>query len=117
MTKQNIFTVDLVDKARRSEDMPQGWADDDSKYCPLIDASDDAYYSFWEYDKVLSANDRAVLDKFSKLLHDHDHINITLQPDDILIINNRRMCHGRTEIRGTKNRHLKRYWISKQGEA
>tara|TARA_B100001094_G_C18123787_1_gene768333 strand:- start:993 stop:1448 length:456 start_codon:yes stop_codon:yes gene_type:complete len=32
MTKQNIITVDLVDKARRSEDMPQGWTDDDSKY-------------------------------------------------------------------------------------
>ena len=86
--------------------------DHDPEYYPLINASGDVYYSFWEYDKVLSANDRAVLDRFSKLLHAHNHINMTLQPNDILIINNRRMCHGRTEIRGTQNRHLKRYWIS-----
>jgi hypothetical protein len=86
--------------------------DHDPEYYPLIDESGDVYYSFWEYDKVLSANDRAVLDRFSKLLHDHEHANMTLQPNDILIIDNRRMCHGRTEIRGTQNRHLKRYWIN-----
>lgn len=90
--------------------------DHDPECYPLIDCNDDVYYSFWEYDKDLHEEDKSVLDKFSKLLHDHDHVNITLQPNDILIINNRRMCHGRTEIRGTKNRHLKRYWINKQGE-
>ena len=31
MTQQLIISVDLVDKARRSEDMPEGWTEEDSK--------------------------------------------------------------------------------------
>ena len=92
--------------------------DNDPEYYPLIDNNNDLYCSFFPYDdESLTDEAKSVLYKFYKLFHDHDHVNITLQPNDILIIDNRRMCHGRTEIRGTKNRHLKRYWINKQGEA
>lgn len=31
MKHNSIISVDLIDKARRSEDMPEGWTDEDSK--------------------------------------------------------------------------------------
>jgi alpha-ketoglutarate-dependent taurine dioxygenase len=39
---------------------------------------------------------------------------LLLQKDDALIIDNRRILHGRTAITGSKDRFLKRYWIEKK---
>ena len=40
-------------------------------------------------------------------------VRINLKEKDILIIDNHRMFHGRTAIVGSKDRFLKRYWLSK----
>lgn len=48
---------------------------------------------------------------FQELILETQPIKINLKEQDILIIDNHRMFHGRTPIEGSKDRHLKRYWL------
>ena len=48
---------------------------------------------------------------FEKLVSETQPIKINLKERDILVIDNHRMLHGRTPIEGSKDRHLKRYWL------
>lgn len=48
---------------------------------------------------------------FEKLMNKTEPIKIKLQENDILIIDNHRIFHGRASINGSKDRYLKRFWI------
>ncbi|CAC9617053.1 hypothetical protein [uncultured Gammaproteobacteria bacterium] len=85
---------------------------DDLESYPMLsklNGKDKMYYSFWfiNPDNKYSQSFlkfRSVVDKMEK-------IEIRLNTNDVLIIDNDRMFHGRTKISGDKNRHLKRFWI------
>jgi len=68
------------------------------------------YYSFWlareKYRKL------SVFKKWRYLIENEEHERILLNETDILIVDNHRVFHGRTEIKGKRN--LKRYWLSKE---
>lgn len=87
---------------------------DDKEFYPMVETvngKQDFYFSFWLV-KDIHRNSQA-FKKFYKLTQKAEHIRLILQPHDILIIDNKRMLHGRTPITGNENRHLKRYWVSK----
>jgi len=86
---------------------------DDKESNPLVHTSggkNKFYYSFWlvsEGDKLNPA-----LLEFQRLIKSAEPVRLTLQKNDILIVDNHRILHGRTAIEGSKDRHLKRYWIN-----
>ena len=80
---------------------------------PLVtirNGSIDFYYSYWLVDESLSFEKRKALDKFQHYVSESKIAEIKLQRDDVLIIKNRKVLHGRRSI-GDKERFLKRYWI------
>ncbi len=86
----------------------------DQELHPLV-AFDDLntrrfYYSFWlvkDRDK-----ERPAMLAFQKFLRETEPIRLRLEKNDVLIIDNHRMLHGRTPITGSKDRFLKRFWLS-----
>ncbi len=66
------------------------------------------YYSFWlareKYRKL------PVFKKWRELIQNSNYTKIRLEKSDILIVDNHRTFHGRTEIKG--ERFLKRYWLN-----
>jgi len=87
--------------------------DDDSESIPLVTLIDEKphfYYSFWlvkEEDK----QDPAFV-AFRKGLANNHFLKLRLEEDDLLIIDNHRILHGRTAIKGSQDRFLKRFWIA-----
>ena len=85
---------------------------DDLESYPMlskVNGKNKMYYSFWF---INSKNkDNKVFLKFKGIVDEMEKIKIRLNKNDVLIIDNGRMLHGRTEILGNKNRHLKRFWI------
>lgn len=49
---------------------------------------------------------------FQNLVKETKPTRINLKEKDVLIVNNHRIFHGRTAIKGNKDRFLKRYWLS-----
>lgn len=49
---------------------------------------------------------------FQNLVKETQPTKINLKEKDILIVDNHRIFHGRTAIDGSKDRFLKRYWLS-----
>jgi alpha-ketoglutarate-dependent taurine dioxygenase len=87
--------------------------DDDPESSPLlrfIDGKPQFYYSFWLADDAQRQDPTFI--KFMELTESIPFENYKLQPGDVLIVDNRRMLHGRTAIEGNKDRHLKRFWIN-----
>lgn len=87
--------------------------DDDPESTPLlkrVGSASQIYYSFWLADDESKQNE--VFRKFRKLTESSPFKAYKLKPNDILIIDNQRMLHGRTAIGGNKDRHLKRFWIN-----
>jgi len=85
---------------------------DDKASNPLVTIDDNGikfYYSFW----LVKDDDKnnIALCNFHELIKQTTPISINLKPSDILIVDNHRILHGRTPIEGTKDRHLKRYWL------
>lgn len=85
---------------------------DDKESNPLANVSDGQikfYYSFW----LVSDTDKKnpALREFQRLIKTNEPIKLTLNPNDVLIVDNHRILHGRTAIEGSKDRFLKRYWI------
>ncbi len=81
--------------------------------CPLLDMS---FKNKWKiyYSFELHGNPKTHNPTLRKLENDISNltaITIRLMPGDALIIDNRRMLHGRSQIQGNKHRHLTRYWI------
>jgi hypothetical protein len=68
------------------------------------------YYSFWLV-KDEDKQNPAFL-KFQKLIKETEPTKINLKEKDILIVDNHRIFHGRTAIEGSKDRFLKRYWLT-----
>ena len=85
----------------------------DPENCQLLRYEDNlplVYYSFWLADdkqKQLQS-----FESFRNKISLIEEITIRLQSSDLLIIDNRRMLHGRNAIKGDKNRFLKRYWVN-----
>jgi alpha-ketoglutarate-dependent taurine dioxygenase len=68
------------------------------------------YYSFWLADKDVPS----AFHKFRTMVEATNPTKINLEPNDILVIDNRRILHARGAISEDSRRHLIRYWIEKQ---
>lgn len=66
------------------------------------------YYSFWLAREKY--RELPVFKKWRDLIQNADHIKLRLEQNDILLVDNHRIFHGRTEIKG--ERFLKRYWLN-----
>ncbi len=90
--------------------------DDEDTYPFMIEENGNRsfYYSFWLAKEGISEKGRTAIRKFQELTNQTEHIKFKLNPDDILIIDNHKMLHGRTAIEGSKNRFLKRLWIKEK---
>lgn len=73
-----------------------------------IDGKRKFYYSFWLAREKY--HEFPVFKKWRDLIQTSEHIKLRLEKNDILIIDNHRILHGRTEIKG--HRFLKRYWLN-----
>lgn len=85
---------------------------DDLESYPMlskINGKNKMYYSFWFINPKIKGN--KVFLKFKRIVDEIKKIEIRLNKNDVLIIDNDRMFHGRTKILGDKNRLLKRFWI------
>lgn len=69
------------------------------------------YYSFWMAEG-LSELQRNAFDSFTKSVMETEPKKFKLPQNWCLVINNRRIFHGRTALSENSNRLLKRYWIS-----
>lgn len=72
------------------------------------------YYSYWLADPAMPAPERAAFDAFTEAVCVAPQHRSRLLPGDILLIDNHRTLHGRTEIRSDAHRRLTRYWIAEQ---
>ena len=89
--------------------------DDDKDSHPLLNKVKGkyrCYYSFWLVKENLEKADQELLARFRSTIANIKTQKILLQPKDVLLIDNGRILHGRTEIKGNKDRFLKRFWIS-----
>lgn len=89
---------------------------DDKPHHPLVEVIDGVrkyYYSFWLIGKNLPDDQKEAINTFQKAIRELSPITLKLQAGDILLIDNRRMLHGRKAIEGSKLRTLHRYWIRK----
>jgi|TARA_B100001741_G_C16443705_1_gene546902 gamma-butyrobetaine dioxygenase len=94
---------------------------DDVGYHPLIyetPLGDRIYYSvlfeptaFWLVNEDLSIKQQEAFDTFNEAVRFAKTIQLKLKPGECLVIDNRRMLHGRTALEDNSNRLLKRYWI------
>lgn len=88
---------------------------DDKDFCPLVTIENNRinfYYSYWLINDNLSSIQKDVLMHFREILSECQIAEIKLCPDDVLVVDNRRILHGRHAFCGDK-RFLKRYWISR----
>ena len=69
------------------------------------------YYSFWMAEG-LSELQRNAFDRFTQSVMETEPKKFKLPQNWCLVINNRRIFHGRTALSDNSNRFLKRYWIS-----
>ena len=69
------------------------------------------YYSFWLERPVEHEHERKALRDFRDAVARAPRTRLRLERGETLIIDNGRVLHGRTAIRGTR-RHLERHWIS-----
>lgn len=91
--------------------------DDDYESRPLLcylNGKAKIYYSFW----LVNEDDKKKEEfrKFKSIIDSNQKIEVRLEVGDVLIVDNQRILHGRSKIEGTKDRHLKRFWISKTKE-
>jgi alpha-ketoglutarate-dependent taurine dioxygenase len=90
--------------------------DTDSDRFPFLSSRfgrDKIYYTFWLLKDELTFEQQSAFREFVCLTKQIMPIRIKLKPDDLLVIDNGRMLHGRTGIGGNKQRFLKRFWIEK----
>lgn len=88
---------------------------DDQDSRPLISLANGRklfYYSFWLVEDDLPSVQRNALNHFRKAVRECQIAEIKLRKDDILIVENSRVFHGRRAFEG-EERHLRRYWISR----
>lgn len=86
---------------------------DDKESNPLVSEENGSlkfYYSFWLVNDKYKKN--KALYKFKELIAKSEYAKILLKENDVFIVNNHTSFHGRTEIKGSTDRFLKRYWIN-----
>lgn len=76
------------------------------------DGRDRVYFSLWMADGVADEKGRAALTAFARAIERVPPVRLRLEAGDILAIDNTRMLHARTEISGSRARHLRRYWLA-----
>ena len=69
------------------------------------------YCSFW-FDAPLAPEVQAAFDEFVAAIRRHEVASFRLAPGDLLVVDNRRVLHGRTAITGSHDRHLVREWLT-----
>ncbi len=69
------------------------------------------YYSYWMVEEGLRDEERAAFEAFTRAVERGHRVTLRLEPGDILGIDNGQMLHGRQPITGSKERHLRRYWL------
>ena len=70
------------------------------------------YFSLWLADEALAGVEREAFDAFCTSLEVVAPHRLRLSAGDVLVIDNTRMLHARTSIRGERVRHLRRYWLA-----
>ena len=103
--KQQLKTIELFEH--------KIFPDDKESY-PFV-ATDESgnrkfYYSFWLV-KNEDKQNPAMLE-FQRLIKQTEPIRMNLKERDILVVDNHRIFHGRTPIEGSKDRFLKRFWLT-----
>ena len=85
--------------------------EDDPDKIPLVNNKGRRkfYYSFWLVNKEQKEN--SALKEFQRIIKEAELFKFHLQPNDVLLIDNHRIFHGRTAIEGSKDRFLKRFWL------
>ena len=86
--------------------------DDEDSY-PLVSVRNNRirfYYSYWLVDNDLSINQREALTRFRIFLAKSKIAEFRLCSDDVLVVDNTRIFHGRRSFLGNQ-RFLKRYWV------
>lgn len=68
------------------------------------------YYSFWLADKNMTCTQQRAFDDFRRAIAKTPFCEFKLQKDDVLVIDNSCILHGRREIQSS-NRQLRRFWI------
>lgn len=76
----------------------------------IVNGQPKIYYSFWLVEEPKLNSQKAALNKFQYLIKENNPIIFKLKPNQALIIDNRRVLHGRSAIKSGE-RLLKRYWI------
>ena len=87
---------------------------DDLQYYPLVETDNGErkfYFSYWLVNETDKQNPALI--RFRELLNNSECVQLRLKPNDILIVDNHRIFHSRTKIAGSQDRHLRRFWISK----
>ena len=86
--------------------------DEDSR--PLVSVAPNGerrfYYSFWLVEDDLPASQKSALKHFRNAVSECQIAEITLRQDDILVVNNAKILHGRRAFTEDK-RWLTRHWI------
>lgn len=85
------------------------------KYHPVITKDENQYklyYTPW-YDGDKKTKE---LNTLKKLIRQHSSLSrrIMLKPNQMLIIDNQRMLHGRDALSKATSRHLKRFWLTRK---
>lgn len=81
---------------------------------PLVTVGDGrvrVYYSYWMAESLVDPIGRAAFEAFARAVEIGPKVTLRLTPGDVLAIDNGRMLHGRAAILGSKERHLRRYWL------
>lgn len=71
------------------------------------------YCSFW-FEGELDQATNAALDAFRSACRSATVANLRLLPGDVLVVDNRRILHGRSAITGSRDRHLIRHWLARR---
>jgi len=83
-------------------------------YRPLIDpATTQVFFAPWLLPDKLSSGQRDAVDAFVRISQYCKEVRheIFLEPGEVLMVNNRRMLHGRAALPPSSNRWLTRYWV------
>ena len=80
-----------------------------------VDGEPRFYYTFWLASEPAHGDRAAAWDAWQQAVADTPHVRFRLTPGDVLIVDNRRVFHGRTAFDSQSGRCLERYWISEAG--
>jgi hypothetical protein len=117
MDAEKIFqqlSADQQDQLKSIELFEHKVFPNDKESYPFVAIDDNGnrkfYYSFWLVKNEDKQNEALLT--FQKLIRETEPVRLNLKDKDILIVDNHRFFHGRTPIEGSKDRFLKRFWLS-----